>query len=76
MSLRRLALGALAIQAIVVCAHAAEAPEPPGEYSLETWDERHGLPSGRVWAIAQDSVGYLWLGTEAGLVRFDGVRFV
>ena len=45
------------------------------DYSLESWDERQGLPSGRIWAIAQDSSGYLWLGTENGLVRFDGVQF-
>jgi len=29
-----------------------------------------------VWAIAQTPDGYLWLGTDFGLVRFDGVRFV
>jgi signal transduction histidine kinase/ligand-binding sensor domain-containing protein len=28
-----------------------------------------------VWAIAQDPAGYLWLGTDMGLMRFDGVRF-
>ncbi len=47
-----------------------------GNYSLESWDERQGLPVGRIWAITQDRAGYLWLGTEAGLLRFDGVRFV
>jgi len=45
------------------------------DYSLESWDERQGLPPGRIWTIAQDSAGYLWLGTENGLVRFDGIRF-
>jgi ligand-binding sensor domain-containing protein len=34
------------------------------------------MPSSLVWAIAQDRDGYLWLGTDAGLIRFDGVRFV
>jgi ligand-binding sensor domain-containing protein len=35
-----------------------------------------GLPSSEVWSVAQDGEGYLWLGTNAGLVRFDGVQFV
>jgi signal transduction histidine kinase/CheY-like chemotaxis protein/ligand-binding sensor domain-containing protein len=33
------------------------------------------LPQNTVTAIAQTADGYLWLGTPAGLVRFDGVRF-
>lgn len=54
----------------------AGAQDFPSRYRVETWDERQGLPSGRVWSIAQDGDGYLWLGSEAGLMRFDGVRFV
>ena len=34
-----------------------------------------GLPSGRVYAIAQDADGFLWLGTRNGLCRFDGAGF-
>lgn len=33
----------------------------------------HGLPNDSVTAIAQDTVGWLWFGTESGLVRYDGV---
>src|SRR4029078_2576788 len=35
-----------------------------------------GLPRGAIRAIAQTRDGYLWLGTEVGLRRFDGVRAV
>jgi len=35
----------------------------------------NGLPQDTVQAIAQTRDGFLWLGTEAGLVRFDGVNF-
>lgn len=35
----------------------------------------NGLPQNTIQAMAQTADGYLWLGTEAGLVRFDGVQF-
>ena len=34
-----------------------------------------GLPSGSVYAITQDSDGFLWVGTRNGLCRFDGSHF-
>src|SRR5687767_175944 len=46
-----------------------------GTYSTTVWSHDDGLPSTRVFSITQDAIGYLWLGTGAGLVRFDGVRF-
>ena len=46
-----------------------------GQFSVDTWSIRNGLPSGRVRAVAQTPDGYLWLLTTGGLVRFDGVRF-
>jgi ligand-binding sensor domain-containing protein/signal transduction histidine kinase len=36
----------------------------------------NGLPQNSVHALAQTPDGFLWLGTEAGLVRFDGVSFM
>jgi len=46
------------------------------QYAHTAWRSRDGFPKGAVTAIAQTSDGYLWLGTEFGLVRFDGVRFI
>src|SRR5215212_7726785 len=34
----------------------------------------HGLPSDQVRAVAQDSEGQMWFGTDAGLARYDGRR--
>ena len=65
--------GAILVMSSV--ASAAESTDVRTDYSLQSWDERDGLPSGRIWAITQDRDGYLWLGSEAGLIRFDGVRF-
>lgn len=44
-------------------------------YSLTSWIQKDGLPPGIIWAIAQDSAGYLWLGTDSGPFVFDGVHF-
>ena len=42
---------------------------------LDTWSVRDGLPPFDTNAIAQTPDGFLWLGTGAGLVRFDGAHF-
>ncbi|MFN7980704.1 MAG: two-component regulator propeller domain-containing protein [Vicinamibacterales bacterium] len=43
-------------------------------YTFTSWSRKDGLV-GPVFALAQDPNGFLWLGTDSGLVRFDGVRF-
>jgi ligand-binding sensor domain-containing protein/signal transduction histidine kinase len=45
------------------------------QYVHRIWQAPQGLPDATVTSILQTHDGYLWLGTEAGLVRFDGVRF-
>lgn len=45
------------------------------EFLLRTWTAESGLPQNTVNVLLQSHEGYLWLGTTAGLVRFDGVRF-
>jgi signal transduction histidine kinase/ligand-binding sensor domain-containing protein len=45
------------------------------QFTHTSWTAKDGVP-GPVRAIAQTPDGYLWLGTEAGLYRFDGLRFV
>lgn len=57
-------------------ARAAEGGDPLSDYTVTTWNDKEGLPAGRIRAIEQDADGYLWLGTDVGLVRFDGVRFM
>ena len=44
-------------------------------YVRNTWSIEQGLPQISALAITQDREGYLWVGTQAGLARFDGVRF-
>ena len=45
------------------------------QYSRHTWGQRDGLPQDNIKSIAQTPDGYLWLGTDEGLARFDGFEF-
>jgi len=45
------------------------------QYNCQTWSRQNGLPVNGINAVTQTKDGYLWLGTSAGLVRFDGVEF-
>jgi signal transduction histidine kinase/ligand-binding sensor domain-containing protein len=46
------------------------------QYAHTAWRLREEVFQGYIEAMAQTPDGYLWLGTEFGLLRFDGVRFV
>jgi ligand-binding sensor domain-containing protein len=46
------------------------------QYVRENWNTQAGFPGGSVNAIAQTHDGYLWVGTDKGLFRFDGFKFV
>ncbi len=45
------------------------------QYAHTAWTVRDGFSLGNIYAIAQTPDGYIWLGSEFGLFRFDGVRF-
>ncbi len=72
--------GWLAFPAVVViliyafAVHAATNSFP--RYNVRVWQVDDGLPQNSVWAITQSKDGYLWVGTQQGLARFDGMRFV
>ncbi len=75
---RPLALaGALAAGAALAAAPALALD--PGravtQYRSEVFQTRDGLPQSSAEALVQDRTGYLWIGTQEGLARFDGVRF-
>ena len=67
-------LAALAVFAFSGVAHAAEGVREMSQYRFQQWGIAQGLP-GVVHAIAQTPDGYLWIGTDAGLLRFDGLSF-
>ena len=45
------------------------------QYTHQVWNDKNGLPENDVQSILQTDDGYIWLATEEGLVRFDGVHF-
>jgi signal transduction histidine kinase/ligand-binding sensor domain-containing protein len=74
----RICLGAWALAAAThpaIVARADGVDNLLSGYSLTSWTDGDGVPLGTVYAIGQDRDGYLWIGTDAGLLRFDGVRF-
>lgn len=46
------------------------------QYAHEVWTVKDGLPEADILAILQTSDGYVWVGTEEGLARFDGAHFI
>src|ERR1043165_2861117 len=45
------------------------------DYGHQVWVSENGLPQNTVQAITQTHDGYIWIGTQEGLARFDGVKF-
>src|SRR5437588_10460397 len=65
--------------ALLVCTRHAFALDPRkslSQYSRTVWTQERGLPQDTIRAITQTRDGYLWLGTDEGLARFDGYEFV
>jgi hypothetical protein len=57
----------------LVSLFAAPAAAQPRDYVVDVWDTDRGLPSSLVTSLAQTPEGYLWVATQNGLLRFDGL---
>jgi len=63
---------------VALAAMPARALDPQtalANYGFQSWQTDSGLPQNTVHAIVQGRDGFLWIATEGGLVRFDGVAF-
>ncbi|MDR3460564.1 MAG: two-component regulator propeller domain-containing protein [Verrucomicrobiae bacterium] len=49
--------------------------QPVFPYATRTWQTEDGLPHNVIQALAQTPDGYMWVGTQKGLARFDGLHF-
>ena len=70
--------GLITAIALACCASLAHALDPNlvlTQYMRERWGSDKGFNGGSVTALAQTADGYLWIGTEKNLIRFDGFSF-
>jgi signal transduction histidine kinase/ligand-binding sensor domain-containing protein/CheY-like chemotaxis protein len=75
---RSVVVGALAVLLPLASTPPALALDPHKaltQYVHNAWQTDHGLPQNSVQAVLQTRDGYLWFGTQEGLVRFDGEHF-
>ena len=54
---------------------ALDPAQPLRQFGQQLWQTDNGLPQNTVHSIRQTQDGYLWLATDGGLVRFDGIDF-
>ena len=68
-----------AVLAALCFVNPADALDPNrvmSQYRIDRWGAEQGFSGGPVFGIAQTADGYLWIGAENGLFRFDGLSFV
>jgi ligand-binding sensor domain-containing protein/signal transduction histidine kinase len=65
----------LALLALSAAAHALRPERPIDHLVIDTWRTGDGLPELAIEALLETSDGYLWVGTQEGLARFDGLHF-
>ena len=73
------ALARLLAGTLLACCPRAFALDPAldvSQYAHTSWKISDGFGRGDIWALDQTPDGYLWIATEFGLRRFDGVRAV
>ena len=79
LSVARLRLLAVLVAVLLISEapplHALDPAQTLRQYGQQLWQTDSGLPQNTVHAIRQTQDGYLWLSTDGGLVRFDGIDF-
>ncbi|RRA49286.1 sensor histidine kinase [Acidipila sp. EB88] len=73
--LTRFVLALLPLLAFTKLAVAVDPRTSIAQYGRTTWRLEDGLLNSAPLALAQGSDGYIWIGTETGLLRFDGIHF-
>ena len=56
-------------------ANALDPQKQLSQFGVEVWLTENGLPQNTVHAITQTQNGYIWIATEGGLARYDGINF-
>src|SRR5262249_5310683 len=81
-SIRIIAGAAAAVSALIALAALRAQPalaldpaRPIEQYVHDGWPRDQALPHNTIHSLLQTADGYIWLATEEGVARFDGVRF-
>jgi ligand-binding sensor domain-containing protein len=65
----------LALVCLSIPALALDPARSLSQYVYQNWGQEEGFPGGTIYAISRSNDGFLWIGTDRGLVRFDGYTF-
>lgn len=65
----------LVLQEPVSVRAAEENHDSYGDYVVNIYNERNGLPTGEANVVIQTADGYIWIGSYGGLIRYDGTVF-
>jgi ligand-binding sensor domain-containing protein/two-component sensor histidine kinase len=65
----------LAFGCLLLCSATLSPANDLSQYHSRIWQADSGLPNNTVQTVVQTRDGYLWVGTQFGLARFDGVHF-
>ena len=71
----RWAIAGAGVLCFAISGFAIDPDRTVSQYLYDSWGTEKGFPGGSVSSIAQTSDGYLWIGTDKGLIRFDGLNF-
>jgi ligand-binding sensor domain-containing protein len=74
--MQRLALLTLGLLCCTLATTAEQSFPRDTKYVCDAWTSDHGLPQNSIAAIVQTGDGYIYAGTQEGLVRFNGSRFL
>lgn len=71
----RVFLVGIVLAGLITDARALDSDRLSSQYVREQWITGSTFPGGAVTAIGQTADGYLWIGTDKGLIRFNGFSF-
>ena len=73
--LRQFSVAAAVLLLAITTSPALDPNRSLSEFGHQSWLTENGLPQNTVQSIVQTQDGYLWIGTQEGLARFDGINF-
>src|SRR5690606_16836122 len=75
LSLRRFWYGLAALLFFPAALLALDPAKSIFQFNCRNWSRLTGLPADRISSVIQGRDGYIWLGSQNGLIRFDGFQF-